>query len=182
MLNLDRNFAVFRFKMPQQWVKLCTSRRRESSVLRLSRIWYKSRELMSIDWWYIRNRCEGNPLQLVCQYNTLYCWVYMHTVQSSLSQLRIERCWVNLTLPRYDAEYSCRVTSDRWNKSDTTRACNIYLHGVAFKRLHVSAFLHFRPSSGRKLFIEETVQYIQGVTGGMCETSGECSLGQTIPI
>jgi len=23
---------------------------------------------------------------------------------------------------------------------------------------------------------------IQGVTGGMCETSGECSLGQTIPI
>ena len=24
--------------------------------------------------------------------------------------------------------------------------------------------------------------YIQGVTGGMCETSGECSLGQTIPI
>jgi len=25
------------------------------------------------------------------------------------------------------------------------------------------------------------VLYIQGVTGGMCETSGECSLGQTIP-
>ena len=25
-------------------------------------------------------------------------------------------------------------------------------------------------------------RYIQGVTGGMCETSGECSLGQTIPI
>ena len=24
--------------------------------------------------------------------------------------------------------------------------------------------------------------YIQGVTGGMCETLGECSLGQTIPI
>jgi hypothetical protein len=24
--------------------------------------------------------------------------------------------------------------------------------------------------------------HIQGVTGGMCETSGECSLGQTIPI
>ena len=23
---------------------------------------------------------------------------------------------------------------------------------------------------------------IQGVTGGMCETSGECFLGQTIPI
>jgi len=23
---------------------------------------------------------------------------------------------------------------------------------------------------------------IQGVTGGMCQTSGECSLGQTIPI
>jgi hypothetical protein len=23
---------------------------------------------------------------------------------------------------------------------------------------------------------------IQGVPGGMCETSGECSLGQTIPI
>jgi hypothetical protein len=23
---------------------------------------------------------------------------------------------------------------------------------------------------------------IQGVTGGMCKTSGECSLGQTIPI
>ena len=26
------------------------------------------------------------------------------------------------------------------------------------------------------------VNSIQGVTGGMCETSGECSLGQTIPI
>jgi len=24
--------------------------------------------------------------------------------------------------------------------------------------------------------------YIQGVTGGICETSGECSLGQTIPL
>jgi len=24
--------------------------------------------------------------------------------------------------------------------------------------------------------------YIQGVPGGMCQTSGECSLGQTIPI
>jgi len=24
--------------------------------------------------------------------------------------------------------------------------------------------------------------FIQSVTGGMCETSGECSLGQTIPI
>jgi len=24
--------------------------------------------------------------------------------------------------------------------------------------------------------------YIQGVTGGMCETSGECSVGQAIPI
>ena len=24
--------------------------------------------------------------------------------------------------------------------------------------------------------------YIQGVTGGMDQTSGECSLGQTIPI
>jgi hypothetical protein len=24
--------------------------------------------------------------------------------------------------------------------------------------------------------------HIQGVTAGMCETSGECSLGQTIPI
>jgi len=24
--------------------------------------------------------------------------------------------------------------------------------------------------------------HIQGVTGGMCETSGECSLGETIPI
>ena len=28
----------------------------------------------------------------------------------------------------------------------------------------------------------ERVTHIQGVTGGMCETSGECSLGQTIPI
>jgi len=27
-----------------------------------------------------------------------------------------------------------------------------------------------------------TDQFIQGVTGGMCKTSGECSLGQTIPI
>ena len=34
------------------------------------------------------------------------------------------------------------VTSDRRNKSDTTRACSIYLRGVEFKRLHVSAFLH----------------------------------------
>jgi len=26
------------------------------------------------------------------------------------------------------------------------------------------------------------MESIQDVTGGMCETSGECSLGQTIPI
>ena len=25
-------------------------------------------------------------------------------------------------------------------------------------------------------------KFIQGVPGGMCQTSGECSLGQTIPI
>jgi hypothetical protein len=30
--------------------------------------------------------------------------------------------------------------------------------------------------------ISYTLWNIQGVTGGMCETSGECSLGQTIPI
>jgi len=29
---------------------------------------------------------------------------------------------------------------------------------------------------------EEVKLHIQGVTGGMCETSGECSLCQTIPI
>ena len=28
----------------------------------------------------------------------------------------------------------------------------------------------------------ETATYIQGVTGGTDQTSGECSLGQTIPI
>ena len=33
-----------------------------------------------------------------------------------------------------------------------------------------------------KLIVFRRVQHIQGVTGGMCETSGECSLGQTIPI
>ena len=39
-----------------------------------------------------------------------------------------------------------------------------------------------------KLFVVEFLgsnvlwPYIQGVTRGMCETSGECSLGQTIPI
>ena len=34
------------------------------------------------------------------------------------------------------------------------------------------------------LSVQMTSQHghIQGVTGGMCETSGECSLGQTIPI
>jgi len=26
------------------------------------------------------------------------------------------------------------------------------------------------------------MHHIQGVPGGMCQTSGECSLGQTIPI
>jgi hypothetical protein len=26
------------------------------------------------------------------------------------------------------------------------------------------------------------ISHIQSVTGGMCQTSGECSLGQTIPI
>jgi len=33
-----------------------------------------------------------------------------------------------------------------------------------------------------ELFHVDRWIYIQGVTGGMCETSGECSLGQTIPI
>ena len=32
------------------------------------------------------------------------------------------------------------------------------------------------------LFSKTALISIQGVTGGMCETSGECSLGQTIPI
>jgi hypothetical protein len=33
-----------------------------------------------------------------------------------------------------------------------------------------------------KLQLTNICIYIQGVPGGMCETSGECSLGQTIPI
>jgi len=36
--------------------------------------------------------------------------------------------------------------------------------------------------SGKKFDIKNTDIYIQGVPGGMCQTSGECSLGQTIPI
>ena len=39
-------------------------------------------------------------------------------------------------------------------------------------------FLYYAPSSVLQL----DTGAIQGVTGGMCETSGECSLGQTIPI
>jgi len=34
------------------------------------------------------------------------------------------------------------ITSEKRNKSDTTRACSIYLIAVAIERLHVSAFLH----------------------------------------
>ena len=32
------------------------------------------------------------------------------------------------------------------------------------------------------LYVVQRVVYLQSVTGGMCQTSGECSLGQTIPI
>ena len=38
--------------------------------------------------------------------------------------------------------------------------------------LHVRVCMHFCVC----------VKCIQGVTGGMCKTSGECSLGQTTPI
>ena len=43
----------------------------------------------------------------------------------------------------------------------------------------ISDALNFRCSGVLYIYI---YIYIQGVTGGMCETSGECSLGQTIPI
>jgi len=43
--------------------------------------------------------------------------------------------------------------------------CNI----IHFCLLHVSIYIY--------IYI-----YIQGVPGGMCQTSGGCSLGQTIPI
>ena len=76
-------------------------------------------------------------------------------------------------------------TCDRWNKSDTTRACIIYLRGVAFKRLHVSAFLHLGhhqvvSSLPRKLYY--IYVYIQSLIGGTDQTSVGCSLGHTIPI
>ena len=35
---------------------------------------------------------------------------------------------------------------------------------------------------GAKLFKADIYVYIQGVTGGTDQTSGECSLGHTIPI
>ena len=35
---------------------------------------------------------------------------------------------------------------------------------------------------GGRTLKQRIYQLIQGVTGGMCETSGECSLGHTIPI
>ena len=46
-------------------------------------------------------------------------------------------------------------------------------------------FVDFHPlgyGSGQKHNSYSMLYVIQGVTGGMCETSGECSLGQTIPI
>ena len=37
--------------------------------------------------------------------------------------------------------------------------------------------------NGWERMVNREFEYnVQGVTGGMCETSGECSLGQTIPI
>jgi hypothetical protein len=38
------------------------------------------------------------------------------------------------------------------------------------------------PDDGMEMSNHVGVYIIQGVPGGMCETSGECSLGQTIPI
>jgi len=57
-------------------------------------------------------------------------------------------------------------TSDRWNKSVTTRVCIVYLRGVAFKRLHVSAFLHLGhhqvvSSLSRKLYNIYIMQYVK---------------------
>jgi len=41
-----------------------------------------------------------------------------------------------------DRHTDMTTTSDRLNKSDTTRDRSICLRGVSFKRLHVSAFHH----------------------------------------
>jgi len=37
-------------------------------------------------------------------------------------------------------------------------------------------------ATGINLYTYIYIVYIQDVPGGMCQTSGECSLGQTIPI
>jgi len=53
--------------------------------------------------------------------------------------------------------------------------CTVYFEFISVINLYV-----FR--AGLLLIIRSTTLYIQGVTGGTDQTSGECSLGQTIPI
>ena len=61
---------------------------------------------------------------------------------------------------------------ENWQHITDTR----YLDAVGFRCLIVFYYLLLR--------LSQHCVYctIQGVPGGMCETSGECSLGQTIPI
>ena len=62
--------------------------------------------------------------------------------------------------------------NDVSNQQDTTTFPFIRLFKSA---LHISGDKFAYPQ-------EHFFDCIQGVTGGMCETSGECSIGQTIPI
>ena len=53
----------------------------------------------------------------------------------------------------------CTVKNSWWSAEELSETCRVSFQNKSEKLVH-----------------------IQGVTGGMCETSGECSLGQTIPI
>ena len=73
-----------------------------------------------------------------------------------------------------------------YNKSPSTGAFPTRLKFSVVKPLHKKGdrtnIPNFRPISLLASFSKIFQNFIQGVTGGTDQTSGECSLGQTIPI
>ena len=96
--------------------------------------------------------------------------------------------YVNIVAERLPGlvEAMCRNVHFPWRSEDKVFGMNsigsyrisrltLDIHWISFKQHELGNMQYI-------LYMITNQLLIQGVTGGMCEISGECSLGQTIPI
>ena len=135
--------------------------------------------------------CEGENNTVITQTDQiLNRWKdYFSTILNldtdhSLSNHRLQptACNNNRQMEKYSQQHA--KTTDRWRSTTPSynEVCSIINKLKSNKAGGTDNIIPELVKQGGRTLKQRIYQLIQGVTGGMCETSGECSLGHTIPI